>query len=166
MLREVAAADKLSGGALSEGSLAIAKVIVAILMMCIPAMIVFMPLDVAPNLEKYVQKNPNSFRGTVAKIYKATIPQKAVDIWASLPPVKRKGYEIDWVLGAYYFLAGWLIIAIGTALLLGLGFLLATRCSGILKTSPRILLWTPLLAGVIYLAIPFYLGAAAATAAR
>ena len=159
MLKEVVAVDKLSGGAFSEGSLAIAKIIVWALFACLPSMTVFMPLDAAPKINRYAQQNPDSFKGKVAKYYGATIPQKAVEIWTGLPPVKLKGYKIDWARGAYYFLAGWVFLLVCSALLVGLGYLLAIRCSTLLKTSPGILLWTPLLAGMAYLALGIYLGA-------
>ncbi len=159
MLRKVVAADKLSGGTFSEASLVIAKIVVFASLTCLPPMILFSSLELTPKLEQYAQKNPNSFKGKTAKFYRATIPQKAVDIWSQLPPVRSKGYTIDWIRGAYYFLAGWLIIATGGALLLGLGFLLAKKFSGLLKTSPQILLWTPLLAGMAYFALGFYLAA-------
>lgn len=158
MLKEVLIADKLSGGVFGEASLGIAKLVVYAMLICIPSMLIFAPLGTAPKIERYAQKNPNSFKGKVAKYYTATIPQKAVDVFAGLPPVKLKGYSIDWVQGAYFFVAGWLIVLGGSALLLGLGYLLATRCSSLLKTSPGILLWTPLLTGIAYVLLGWYLG--------
>jgi len=159
MIKEVIIADKLSGGVFGEASLGLAGIVAIFLALCIPALFAFAPFEAAPKLEQYALKNPNTIKGKFAKFYSASIPKKAVDFVAKLPPVKLKNYKIDWVYGAIYFVAGWLIIAIETALLLGLGFLLATKCSSLLKTSPVILFWSPLFFGMTYLILGCFLAA-------